>query len=160
MPAEQGQSQRGSQQFGYPDPSGLTAGASPASSIASFHSTQQAYYTVQPPAHRASPQSAFSFDASRASSSPHALGQSGTPAAPTSGALQPAMPIREGRTPTPGLSAAGAARQGVAINEIVGSISYQQQQAQQAAAQAAMKQEEHRTSTDSSMVQALNRGPL
>ncbi|KAK5133141.1 hypothetical protein LTR08_008165 [Meristemomyces frigidus] len=155
MPAEQAQGQRGSQQFAYPDPSGLTAGASPASSSASFHSAQppaQAYYAVQPPAHRASPQSAYSFDASRASSSPHMLGQSGTPAPPNSGALQSALPIREGRTPTPGVNGANAARQGVAINDIVDPIS--RQRAQQAAAQAAMKQEEQRTSTDSNNKEA------
>ncbi|KAK5115439.1 hypothetical protein LTR85_009899 [Meristemomyces frigidus] len=149
-PAEQAQGQRGS--FGYPDPTGLhPAGASPASSTASFHSAQppvHPYHAVQPPAHRASPQSAYSFDASRASSSPHMLGQSGTPAPPTSGTLQPAMPIREGRTPPPGMTAANAARHGVKINDIVGHASQQQQQ-QQAAALAAMKQEEReRTSTD------------
>lgn len=70
------------------------------------------------------------------------------------------MPIREGRTPPPGMIAANAARQGVKINDIVGPGSQQQQQQAAAlAAQAAMKQEE-RTSTDTSMVQALNRGPM
>ena len=138
---------------------GLTpGGASPASSNASFHSVQQPYYAVQPPAHRASPQSTYSFDVSRGSSSPHSLGYPGTPAAaPTSSAYQPTMPS--------GMNAANAARQGVKINDIVGGhVSQQQQQqqaAQQAAAvQAAMKQEEReRTSTDSTMVQALLRGP-
>lgn len=71
------------------------------------------------------------------------------------------MPIREGRTPPPGMAAGAAGRQGVKINDIVGHAGQQQQQNQQAAALAAMEQEEReRTSTDTSMVQALNRGPV
>jgi len=150
-PAEQNRT--GSAQYNYPDPMGVglnPAGASPASSTASFHSAQpaaQSYYGVQL-AHRASPQSAYSYDASRASSSPHTLGQSGTPAPPTSHHLQPAVP-----TPPPSSAAAANAQlQGVKIEEIVG-LDGQQQLA------LLMKQEE-RTSTDTNMVQALNRGPM
>jgi hypothetical protein len=146
--------QRGS--YGYPDPTGLTpAGASPASSTASFYSTQpQPYYPPQPA--RASPQSAYSYDLSRASSSPHTLGQPGTPAPPGT------IPYYDGRTPPPGMVAASSARSGVGVNELVGAGSQSQQQYQQQqyqAAQLALKQQEERTSTDTSMVQALSRGP-
>ncbi|TKA69858.1 hypothetical protein B0A55_08919 [Friedmanniomyces simplex] len=162
-PGEQVQGQRGS--YSYTDPSALTqAGASPTSSTASFHSAHpQAYYPYQPA--RASPQSAYSYDPSRASSSPHTLGQSGTSAPPTSHSHQPAMPHYDGHTPSPGMAAATAAtgaRQGVKITEIVSHAGPQQQQKQQQMAmQAAQlaKQQEERTSTDTSMVQALNRGP-
>ncbi|KAK3673181.1 hypothetical protein LTR78_007021 [Recurvomyces mirabilis] len=152
-PAEQGQ--RGS--FGYPDPTGLNpAGASPASSTISFHSAQpQPYYPQQPA--RISPQSSYSYDPSRASSSPHTLGLSAAPAPPGS------VPYQSGRTPPQGNAAAAhAARQGVQINELVGPGGQQQQQQQyqamQQAIQQAMKQE-GRTSTDSSMVQALRHDP-
>jgi len=148
-PAEQA-GQRGSQQYSYPDPTGLTpAGASPASSPASFHSAQlQPYYGAQLPARLASPHSAYSYDASCASS-PHTLGPPGTPAPPSS---------------HPPVATANAARQGVKINDIVGQAGPQLKQQQQAAlaeqaVQAVMRQEE-RTSTDTSMVHALNRGPF
>lgn len=155
----------GQQPYSYPDPSGMTpAGASPTSSTASFHSAHhsaQPYYS-QPAssARRASPQSAYSYDTSRASSSPHALGQPGTPAPPTSHSLQARMPIREGKTPPPpppGSAQANAQRQGVKIHDLVGPAGQQQGVGQQH--QAGVKREE-RTSTDTSMVQALNRGPM
>lgn len=66
------------------------------------------------------------------------------------------MPIR---TPPPGSAqAANAQRQGVKIDDLVGPAGKQGQQQQQQAGQAGVRQEE-RTSTDTSMVQALNRGP-
>ncbi|KAI7660535.1 hypothetical protein KC318_g10026, partial [Hortaea werneckii] len=142
-PAEQ------SQQF----PFGVAnpAGASPASSTASFHLAQtptQPYYHA-PPTHRSSPSSAYSLDASRSSSSPHSMG--GFPvtpaAAPTSYAVQPPTPYAVS-------GYAGTPPQGAKANDAVG----QQQVQQWAAMQAAMKQDDHqRTSTDSSMVKALNR---
>ncbi|KAK3622125.1 hypothetical protein LTR56_022351 [Elasticomyces elasticus] len=154
-PGDPSQGQRG---YGYADPSGLTqAGASPTSSTASFNSAQpQAhYYPYQP------------FDPSRTSSSPHMLGQSGYAVPPTSHSQQSAMPYHDGHNPSSGMAGvAGAARQGVKINEIVGQAGQHQQQQQQQqqylAMQAAQlaKQQEERTSTDSSMVSALNRGPV
>ncbi|KAK0874110.1 hypothetical protein LTS02_000492 [Friedmanniomyces endolithicus] len=159
-PADQSQGQRG---YSYGDPSGLAqAGASPSSSTASFHSMQpQAYYPYQP-AH-VSPPSAYSYAPSRASSSPHSLGHPGTSAPPATHSHQPAMPHYDGFTPSPGMTAATAARQGVMISEIVshGVQQQQHQQQQYLAMQAAQlaRQQEERTSTDMSMVQSLNRGP-
>lgn len=144
-------------QYHYPDPTGLTApGASPASSTASFNSTQphaQPYYAQHAlDVRHASPQSAYSYDASRASSSPHLFVKPDAPALSTTIGLHHGMPQR---TPTPGSKLANAQRYGVNINELVGPA--EQEQVQQAS-QTGAKLEE-RTSTDSSMVQALNRGP-
>ncbi|KAK5115120.1 hypothetical protein LTR62_001817 [Meristemomyces frigidus] len=146
-PAEQGQ--RGS--FGYPDQTGLIpGGASPASSSTSFHSIQpMSYYPPQPA--RASSHSSFSYDPSHASSSPHTLGLHSTPVQSS------AMPYYGGPAASPGPATADVARQAVKINELVGPNSQQQQQNR--ATPAAMRREE-RTSTDTSMVQALRRGPM
>ncbi|KAF2773685.1 hypothetical protein EJ03DRAFT_333338 [Teratosphaeria nubilosa] len=145
-PAEQGQ--RGS--FSY-DPSGLTGGASPASSNASFHSSQpQPYFAGQPPASRSSSQSVYSHDPSRASSSPHAMGQFATPST---------SPMY-GPVPPHGIVPANAGRPSAKVNNVVDRAGPQQQQQQQSAAQAAIKQEENRTSHDANMLQALNRGPI
>jgi len=75
------------------------------------------------------------------------------------------MPHYDAYTTSPGMAAATAARQGVMISDIVGhGVSQQQQQQQQQylAMQAAQlaRQQEERTSTDTSMVQSLNRGPV
>jgi len=73
------------------------------------------------------------------------------------------MPYHDGYIPLPGMTAATAARQGVMISDIVshGGLQHQQQQ-QYLAMQAAQlaRQQEERTSTDTSMVQSLNRGPV
>jgi hypothetical protein len=72
------------------------------------------------------------------------------------------MPYYDGRTPPPGMVAVNTARPGVSVNGLVDSTAQQQQayqQQQYQAAQLALKQQEERTSTDSSMVQALSRGP-
>jgi hypothetical protein len=148
-PAEQAQGQR--QPF-YGDPTLNPAGASPASSSASFHSAQpQPYFAAHPPASRSSPQSAYSYDPSRASSSPHTVGQPGTPAPPTSGGVY--------HTPPPGVYSASVVHSGVAVNEVGSHAGSHQQQQHKSAAQASMKQEE-RTSTDTNMVHALNRGTI
>ncbi|KAK4508022.1 hypothetical protein PRZ48_001757 [Zasmidium cellare] len=122
--------------YSYPDPSGHPpAGASPASSTTSYPYHPQTYYT-QPmaQARRASPQSAYSYDGSRASSSPHTLGPPGTP----NSFHHPGMPLsRDGRAP-PTSAAANAQRPGGKINAA---------------------KLEGRTFTDNNMVQALNRGP-
>jgi hypothetical protein len=62
------------------------------------------------------------------------------------------------RTPTPGSTLTNAQRHGVNINELVGQG--EQSQQQQQASQANVMQLEERTSTDTSMVRALNRGPM
>lgn len=59
------------------------------------------------------------------------------------------------RTPTPGSTQAHAQRQGVKINELVGPEGEMEQQT----SQANVKQE-GRTLHDTSMVQALSRGPM
>ncbi|KAK3706406.1 hypothetical protein LTR37_012784 [Vermiconidia calcicola] len=131
MPQHRG-SADGQQQFGYPDPSGLTpAGASPASSTHSFHSAAQPYYT----------QSAPSFDASRASSSPHKLGLPRSPAPPPTSSGLP-----QDHTPPGSALAANAQRQGAKIGELVGPGGQEQQQSQ--ASQTASVKREERTSTD------------
>ncbi|EMC94836.1 hypothetical protein BAUCODRAFT_36098 [Baudoinia panamericana UAMH 10762] len=162
-PADQAQLQRGSQQYAYPDPSGLNhAGASPASSVTSFHSAQPLY--MQQPA-RVSPQSALPYEASRASSSPHPQGGlPSAPAAPTSFAPQSGMQYWGG-TPSPGgMVAVNAAHPGVKISDIVAYSGAQQQHQQppyqQQVAQQAVAHGDERTRMDTSMVQALNRGPM
>lgn len=90
-------------------------------------------------ARRASPQSTYSYDGSRASSSPHTLGAPGTP----NSFHQPGMPLsRDGRAPPTSAAAGNAQRPGGQVNGLVGQVKL-----------------EGRTFTDSNMVQALNRGP-
>ncbi|KAK5013754.1 hypothetical protein LTR60_003698 [Cryomyces antarcticus] len=150
-------------QYTYPDPTGLTpSAASPASSTASYQSSQptaQPYYTSTAPPRRASPQSAYSYDPSRASSSPHVPGTARTPSTqyPQYGdqALRPPqqnLPVREGRTPPPtqGQSAQTAAdgnRSGMSISSIV-------------ASGAERNPEGGRSAADSDMLKALNRRPM
>ena len=117
-------------QYSYPDPAGLPAGASPASSTASFNSAQPSYYI---PYH----------DDLRASSSPHSLGQPGSYAPPpTSYSSQPPV---------------ASQRPGVRINEMISPAAQLKQQQLREQAQAAVKQED-RTTHDTSMVSALSRG--
>ena len=136
--------------YTYPDPTALTpAAVSPASSSASYHSAPppqaQPYYSAQPP-RRSSPQSAYSYDPSRTSSSPNTQGAPSTPgstpypAFPADTALRP-LPVRsEGRTPPPPTSQPSS-RPGMRITDIVsGDI--------------------ERSSTDSDMLNALNRRPM
>ncbi|EME49194.1 hypothetical protein DOTSEDRAFT_68063 [Dothistroma septosporum NZE10] len=128
------------QPYGYPDQSGLTpAGASPNSSSTSYYPAQHPplpyYAQTQPQVRGVSPQSAYSYDVSRASSSPHALGQPGI-----STSFQHGVAIDDGRAPP--ASAANAQHHGGKVNDLAGKPKM-----------------EERTSTDSSMLQALNRGP-
>lgn len=74
---------------------------------------------------------------------------------PGASTFQAAMPDH---TPPPGGAAApNAQRQGVAINDIVGPASQKQQSA---APPQAPQMREERTSTDSTMLSALKRGPV
>ena len=129
--------------YSYPDPTGLTAaGASPASSTASFHSMQ----------HPAHPYFAQSAPHAQDALPPHMFGKPDAAASPTHG-----LPYGMAhRSPTPGSAPTNAQRHGVNINELVGP---EDQSQQQLAHQADMRRDE-RTSHDSSMVQALSRGPM
>ncbi|KAF2083166.1 hypothetical protein K490DRAFT_60725 [Saccharata proteae CBS 121410] len=143
----------GPPEYTYPDPSALTpAAASPASSTTSFQSAPQPpaqpYYAPQPP-RRSSPQSAYSYDPSRASSSPHTQGAPSTPGGSaytfsSDTTLRPPtnMPIRtEGRTPPPTSAAgttAGSRTSGMRISDLVGG-------------------ESTRSAADADMLNALNR---
>ncbi|OJD35209.1 c6 zinc finger domain-containing protein [Diplodia corticola] len=128
----------GPPEYTYPDPSALTpAAASPASSNASYPSAppppQQPYYAPQPP-RRSSPQSTYSYDPSRASSSPHTQGAPSTPGGSaytysSDTTLRPPanLPLRnDGRTPPPPpptsaapASATGSSRAGMRISDMV-----------------------------------------
>ncbi|MBE7158051.1 MAG: hypothetical protein INR62_06390 [Rhodospirillales bacterium] len=143
-PGAQAQLSREGQYGAYPDPAQLAQpGASPSSSTASFNSDQASIYSYY---HQPAP-------APRGSSySPHASGYPGFAAPPTSHGKV------TGRTPTPS-SAAQAQGQGMRINEIVGPQGSQAEQPAQAQAGAGVRREE-RTSTDTSMVQSLRRGPM
>lgn len=138
--------------YTYPDPTSLTSAASPASSAASYPSAappppvSQPYYASQPP-RRASPQSAYTYDASRTSSSPHTQapttpGPSPYYAAPpqANGTLQPLPPRSDGRTPPPASSA--PSRPGMRIGDLVSDNG------------------NGRSSTDSDMLNMLNRRPM
>ncbi|OCL07977.1 hypothetical protein AOQ84DRAFT_389159 [Glonium stellatum] len=151
-PASQLPVHRGSgPDYTYPDPTALTpAAVSPASSSASYQSAPppqqpQPYYPTQPP-RRSSPQSAYSYDPSRTSSSPNTQGAPSTPgsapypAFPADSALRP-LPIRsEGRTPPPPTSQPSRAP-GMRITDLVSG-------------------DTGRSSTDSDMLNALNRRPM
>ncbi|KAJ9663129.1 hypothetical protein H2201_005800 [Coniosporium apollinis] len=147
--------------YTYPDPTALTpAAVSPASSNASYHSSvpphsqpQQPYYAPQPAApRRSSPQSTYSYDPGRASSSPN------TQAAPTTpgqagyayggvgpDGLRPPQggPAghNDGRTPPP--TSQGGSRPGMRITDIVDGGSGG-----------------GRSAADSDMLKALNRRPM
>ncbi|KAF2098126.1 hypothetical protein NA57DRAFT_76921 [Rhizodiscina lignyota] len=119
---------RAEHDYRYPDPTTLapSAGAvSPASSSASYHSApqqsnQQTPYYTQPPstiahsqplqARRPSPtSSAYNYDTSRASSSPHTHPQPGTPYG--GDALRPPSNHPQSRTPPPVSTAGGPSPQ-------------------------------------------------
>ena len=153
----------------YPEPPSLTPNAvSPASSATSYHTappppppppahppTTQPYYAPQPP-RRSSPQSAYSYDTSRASSSPHNPGPPTTPGAPPyystppaeATSLRPLPPRQDGRTPPPphGVPPATSqppppsGRPGMRINDLVTN--------------------DNRSSADSNMLSLLNKKPM
>ncbi|KAF2785631.1 hypothetical protein K505DRAFT_368965 [Melanomma pulvis-pyrius CBS 109.77] len=141
------------QDYAYPDPTSLTA-ASPAPSVASSAASyppapppaSQPYYATQPP-RRTSPQSAsaYSYDG-RSSSSPRTQGPTTPSASPyfagptPNGALQPLPPRNDGRTPPPPTSSSSN-RPGMRINDLVDNGN-------------------SRNSTDSSMLNMLNRRPM
>ncbi|KAF2465998.1 uncharacterized protein BDR25DRAFT_328377 [Lindgomyces ingoldianus] len=139
--------------YTYPDPTSLTTAVSPASSSATYPSappppSAQPYYAAQPP-RRSSPQSAYSYDTGRASSSPHTQAGPSTPGAspyytapPSSNStLQPIPPRSDGRTPPPPTSQASS-RPGMRINDLVSDNG------------------NSRSSTDSDMLNMLNRRPM
>ncbi|KAF2839819.1 hypothetical protein M501DRAFT_901355, partial [Patellaria atrata CBS 101060] len=147
------------QHYTYPDPTSLTpAAVSPASSAASYHSNvhpppgaqplAQPYYAPPPPSttnansipiqRRASPQSPYSYDPSRTSSSPHTQGAPSTPGTSASAyhdsGLRPLI-RSDGRTPPP----SNGTRPGISISSIVTNDSG------------------GRSAADSDMLNALNR---
>ncbi|OCK79758.1 hypothetical protein K432DRAFT_405294 [Lepidopterella palustris CBS 459.81] len=139
-------------EYTYPDPTALTpAAVSPASSSASYNSAPhqpphpQPYYSTQPP-RRSSPQSAYSYDPSRTSSSPHTQGAPSTPGTapypsfPVDSSLRPIPARSDGRTPPPPTSQPSS-RPGMRITDIVSDNA-------------------GRSSTDSDMLNALNRRPM
>ncbi|KAF1963179.1 hypothetical protein CC80DRAFT_565937 [Byssothecium circinans] len=140
------------QEYSYPETSSLTSAASPATSSVSYSSAPpppgvQPYYASQPP-RRASPQSPYPYDASRASSSPHTQAST-TPASnsyypappPTNGALHALPPRSDGPTPPPPTSQQSN-RPGMRINDLV------------------TDNGPPRSSTDSNMLSMLNRRPM
>jgi hypothetical protein len=139
------------QDYTYAETSSLTSAASPATSTTSYSSAPppqgtQAYYGSQPP-RQASPQGAYPYDPSRASSSPHTQPPATPGATPyyaappqANGALHPPPPRSDGTTPPP--AAPSSSRPSMRINDLVtdnGPI---------------------RSSTDSNMLSMLNRRPM
>ncbi|KAL5387622.1 hypothetical protein DPSP01_003417 [Paraphaeosphaeria sporulosa] len=126
-------------------------GPPPATSSASYSSAppphgQQPYYAPQPP-RRTSPPSAYPYEAGRASSSPHASQAPTTPGGTayypppqTNGSLQPLPPRSDGTTPPP--NSQPASRPGMRINDLVSDSG------------------NGRSSTDSNMLNMLNRRPM
>ncbi|MCJ1228798.1 hypothetical protein MMC12_005461 [Toensbergia leucococca] len=147
----------GGSQFEYPDPSQFVP-TSPASSATSYQSyptqpSQQPYYPPQqhqqPSARRSSPQSSYSYDA-RASGSPHGSTSSASGYAFPVGLHPPqVLPSREsGRTPPPapgrensGSGNGSGSRAGMSVRDMLGPGDGKG----------------GRTSTDSDMLNALNR---
>ncbi|KAF2257201.1 hypothetical protein BU26DRAFT_499740 [Trematosphaeria pertusa] len=139
------------QDYSYAEPPSLTSAASPASSSASYPSAPpppatQPYYGAQQP-RRASPQGAYPYDANRASSSPHAHAPTTPGASPyysappqTNGALHPMPPRSDGPTPPP--TSQPSSRPGMRINDLVSDNG------------------NGRSSTDSNMLNMLNRRPM
>ncbi|KAH9875017.1 hypothetical protein J1614_004505 [Plenodomus biglobosus] len=138
----------------YPEPQSLTSAAStanPSTPYASGPPPPQPYYAAQPP-RQGSPQSAYRYEPSRASSSPHSQAPTTPGAPPTpyysappqpSSVLQPPPPPRsDGRTPPPPTSSAATSRPSMRINDLV------------------TDNGNGRTSTDSSMLNMLNRRPM
>ncbi|KAJ4364228.1 hypothetical protein N0V95_000850 [Ascochyta clinopodiicola] len=138
------------QDYAYPEPPSLTQAprtATPSAPYSSAPPATQPYYTAQPP-RQASPQSAYRYDPSRTSSSPHSQAPTtpGSASAPyyppqTNGALQPNPPRSDGRTPPPPTSQP-ASRPGMRINDLVSDNG------------------NGRSSTDSDMLNMLNRRPM
>ncbi|KAF2737517.1 hypothetical protein EJ04DRAFT_430652 [Polyplosphaeria fusca] len=135
----------------YPEPPSLTGAASPASSSSAYPPApppgSQPYYNAQPPRRSSPPNSAYSYPDSHASSSPHTQAGPPTPGAspyytgaPPNG-LQPVPPRNDGRTPPPPTSSAGS-RPGMRINDLVSDSG------------------NGRSSTDSDMLNMLNRRPM
>ncbi|KAL6710882.1 hypothetical protein ACN47E_007939 [Coniothyrium glycines] len=135
------------QQQYLPSPTAATPPYSAAPAPAS-----QPYYTSQPP-RQGSPQSAYRYEPSRSSSSPHSQAPT-TPGAPTTpyyaappqpnGALQPPPPPRsDGRSPPPPPpTTQSGTRPSMRITDLVSDSG------------------NGRTSTDSSMLNMLNRRPM
>lgn len=122
-PGQQNQMQQG--QYGYSDPSGMnSAGASPASSF------NTSYYPAQyfPQHLYTQPQSPYSYEASRASSSPQSVNN-----------LQPGTSVQWGPAPS---SASHTQPQGAKVKDVAG-----------------QSKQEERTTADTSMLSAFNRGP-
>ncbi|EAT85148.1 hypothetical protein HBH56_170350 [Parastagonospora nodorum] len=135
---------RGGPDYAYPEPPSLTPGASTATPTPPYSSApppaSQPYYTAAPP-RQSSPQGAYRYEPSRASSSPHSQAPT-TPGAPSGYApLQPPPPRSDGRTPPP-TSQASATRPSMRINDLVSDNGA------------------GRSSTDSSMLNMLNRRPM
>ncbi|ORY12290.1 hypothetical protein BCR34DRAFT_301725 [Clohesyomyces aquaticus] len=142
------QAPRQQQQY-LPSPTGATAPSSGPYPSAPPPPGAQPYYASQPP-RRSSPQSAYSYDASRASSSPHTQAGPSTPGASpyytappatSNNGLQPAPPRTDGRSPPPPTSQPGN-RPGMRINDLV------------------TDNGPTRSSTDSDMLNMLNRRPM
>ena len=155
--------------YEYPDPTGLVP-VSPASSATSFQSApyppqgqpysypppQPQQQPQQPPApRRSSPQSAYSYDATRASGSPHGSASSQSAGYTYPGGLHPPQvlpPRDQGRTPPPGQNREGngngsAQRGGMAVRDML-------------APQGQAADSGGRSSADSDMLRALNKkGP-
>ena len=140
-------------EYTYPEPQSLTAAASTANSSTPYASgppPPQPYYAAQTP-RQASPQSAYRYEPSRTSSSPHSQAPT-TPGAPptpyynapqqSSGVLQPPPPRSDGRTPPPPTSQGSTTRPSMRINDLV------------------TDNGAGRSSTDSSMLNMLNRRPM
>jgi hypothetical protein len=139
------------QDYAYPEPPSLTPGAPAGAPTPPYSSApppaSQPYYTAQPP-RQSSPQGAYRYEPSRASSSPHSQAPTTPGAAPGSyynAPLQPPPPRSDGRTPPP-TSQAGAStstsRPSMRINDLVSDNGA------------------GRSSTDSSMLNMLNRRPM
>jgi len=126
----------------------LTSAASPATSTTSYSSAPQPGqpYYAQQPHRRASPQSAHSYEAGRSSSSPHAqssntpAGSSYYPPPQTNGALHPLPSRSDGPTPPP--TSQPSSRPSMRINDLVSDNGH------------------GRSSTDSNMLNMLNRRPM
>ncbi|KAL6153094.1 hypothetical protein ACJBU6_08260 [Exserohilum turcicum] len=128
-----------------------TAANPPPTTYSSAPPPAQPYYVAQPP-RQGSPQSAYRYEPSRNSSSPHSQAPT-TPGAPptpyyaapqTNGVLHPPPPRSDGRTPPPPPppTSQASARPSMRINDLV------------------TDNGPARSSTDSSMLNMLNRRPM
>ncbi|KAH7398906.1 hypothetical protein DE146DRAFT_632466 [Phaeosphaeria sp. MPI-PUGE-AT-0046c] len=133
--------------YTYPEPPSLTPGAPTGAPTPPYSSAPppqtQPYYTAQPP-RQSSPPGAYRYEPSRASSSPHSNAPTTPGAAPGpyyNTPLQPPPPRSDGRTPPP-TTQAGGARPSMRINDLVSDNGA------------------GRSSTDSSMLNMLNRRPM